>query len=244
VHWDDCSFVIDPWLIGSEIDYFSWFNEQWHTTPPILPSQLGRTDFILISQSYSDHCHKATLSELEGDLPILASPKAYNRLRKSFSKKRLVKLPIMTKGGFLQWGSLRIASIDPGRKMDPVYYAHIIVQNDKAIFYSSHGFDLNEHQKEILSQFDIVLMLTSFSEIWLPKILGGKVNPGMDNAYQLIKTLKPKKVMNTHDEEKKSQGIVMKMATTKYPDLKHLELIGSEFINEQSYEYVEILPEP
>ena len=24
------SFVVDPWLIGSEIDGFKWLNEQWH----------------------------------------------------------------------------------------------------------------------------------------------------------------------------------------------------------------------
>ena len=27
--------LVDPWLEGEEIDYFSWFNTQWHRTKPI-----------------------------------------------------------------------------------------------------------------------------------------------------------------------------------------------------------------
>jgi L-ascorbate metabolism protein UlaG (beta-lactamase superfamily) len=30
VNWGGTSLLLDPWLIGSEVDGFSWFNEQWH----------------------------------------------------------------------------------------------------------------------------------------------------------------------------------------------------------------------
>ena len=27
--------VLDPWLVGSEVDVARWFNEQWHETEPV-----------------------------------------------------------------------------------------------------------------------------------------------------------------------------------------------------------------
>ena len=28
-------FIIDPWLVGSEIDGFKWLNQQWHIEDPV-----------------------------------------------------------------------------------------------------------------------------------------------------------------------------------------------------------------
>ena len=55
------SFVVDPWLIGSEIDGFKWLNEQWHIKEPVKISDLPEFQFLLISQNYEDHCHIETL---------------------------------------------------------------------------------------------------------------------------------------------------------------------------------------
>ena len=61
LEWGNSQILIDPWLIGSEIDGFSWFNEQWHTTEPLAMEGLGIIDAILLSQSYSDHCDKVLI---------------------------------------------------------------------------------------------------------------------------------------------------------------------------------------
>ena len=44
LEWDGTNIIVDPWLTGSEIDGFSWFNEQWHTTPPLPMDQLFSLD--------------------------------------------------------------------------------------------------------------------------------------------------------------------------------------------------------
>lgn len=240
IYWANQSFLLDPWLVNSEVDYFKWFNEQWHVQKPVHPNDLEQPDFILISQSYSDHTHEATLELFDKNIPILASPKAWQRLRKTFSSKRLIKLPLLAKDGLLEFNGFQIASIHPVRKLDPVYYAHIIAKDDQAIFYSCHGFQLNDLQLKKLQTFNIQCLLTSFSEIQLPFFLGGKVNPGLENVNYLIETLKPNYVLNTHDEQKKHAGLVMKMARCTYPDFEKLQFPNVAFLNVQDYGFREL----
>jgi L-ascorbate metabolism protein UlaG (beta-lactamase superfamily) len=40
------SVLIDPWLMGVEVDYFSWFNTQWHKTAPV-PKAGQLSNFLL-----------------------------------------------------------------------------------------------------------------------------------------------------------------------------------------------------
>ena len=35
VEYGKSNFIVDPWLIGSEIDGFKWLNEQWHIKEPV-----------------------------------------------------------------------------------------------------------------------------------------------------------------------------------------------------------------
>ena len=57
--WNDTSFLIDPWLINSQIDYFKWFSEQWHIVAPMGTDNLGKYDAVSISTQ-----------NLRGKLPI------------------------------------------------------------------------------------------------------------------------------------------------------------------------------
>ena len=240
IHWGKSTIIIDPWLVGSEIDYFSWFNEQWHTSDPVSLDEINTPDIILISQSYSDHCHEETLRLFSDDVPILASPKAYQRLKKSLPDKRLTALPVMSKDGFLDFEGLKIATIDPGRWMDPIYYSHVISNGSEAIFYSSHGFELSSVQIDLLKPYRFSALMTSFSQIELPSILGGKVNPGIENVKSLIDQLNPTYLMNTHDEKKEHSGLVMKLAKTKYPSLDTLSFSETNFLNIDDYAFREI----
>lgn len=60
----ESKILIDPWLHGEEVDYFPWFNKQWHRTPPIGYEELPEFDFVLITQKYPDHYHKETLKKI------------------------------------------------------------------------------------------------------------------------------------------------------------------------------------
>ena len=56
--------LVDPWLKGAEVDFFSWFNKQSHSTASVSISDVPTYDVVLITQKYPDHFHIETLLEL------------------------------------------------------------------------------------------------------------------------------------------------------------------------------------
>jgi hypothetical protein len=153
--WAGSGVVLDPWLIGSEVDIARWFNEQWHVLDPVPPAELPKHDAVLVTQSYSDHCHEATLRALDPAVPIFGSPKAVARMRKDrILADRVSVLPNALSGETLELGALRCSILDPGRRLDPVYYALLLEAGDgsreEAVVYAPHGFVLQEHQRERL----------------------------------------------------------------------------------------------
>ncbi len=240
ISWGGTSFIVDPWLIGSEIDGGTWFNEQWHVTEPVAIKDIPEYDFILITQSYNDHCHKETIAALENKSHIKATSKAYYKTRKWGLAENLEELPDFS-AYKKDSNELGYYSLHPGNRIDPVYYGVAIVNGDEAIVLASHGFKLNNDQQSWLSKFNVRLLITSFSEIQLPGFMGGKVNPGMDNVHELFNTLKPQHIINTHDEQKTAKGLVMKIAKTKYADLDQLDRpLTSKFLRVEGYEKVTI----
>jgi hypothetical protein len=241
LQWGKLNLVIDPWLIGSEIDGFSWLNEQWHTTECLSIDKLGTIDAILISQSYSDHCHIPTLKLIDKEVPIFASPKAYKRLLRNFPERHVILLPQLSKETWVSLGELQFAVFCPANRMDPVYYGLIVRKQNEIITYFSHGFQLSNNQKQAISEFDVKVMFATFSTIEIPKLMGGQVNPGLNNVNELVDELKPEFVFNTHDEKKKARGIVMKLASTDYPDLDLVKLDApSQFVKTIDYSWVNI----
>ncbi|NNC94709.1 MAG: hypothetical protein HKN92_04050 [Chitinophagales bacterium] len=230
------ALIIDPWLIGSEIDSFTWLNQQWHIVDPVSPSEIQQYDAIVISQSYSDHCHEETLKSLETNIPIFASELAFKRLAKSFNASRL---HLMKREEWTDLGKLEIMSLHPGNRFDPVYFAHVIRNGSDAIFYSSHGFVLSEVHRSLIEGLNFRLLMTTFTEFELPAIMGGKVNPGMSNVYDLIEILKPDSVVNSHDEKKKMKGLVSKLAKVNYQDLEK-EVYNFNFIPTPDYSRITV----
>ena len=221
ITWNETSILLDPWLIGSEIDGFSWFNEQWHHTPPVSPKKLDKYDAILVSQSYTDHCHQQTLLELDHSV-TLGTPTAVKRLTRELPQAEIRTVPDLLSGEVREVGAMRISYLDPGRKMDPIYYGIVISHGKEAIVYSPHGFALTDKQLGALKDLDIRLLITSFSTFKLPFFLGGAVNPGKENAMALVRSLNPDKVMHTHDENKHAKGLIKRIAKTKYPDFSEI----------------------
>ena len=73
----DWKILVDPWLEGTEVDYFGWFNTQWHRTPPMPIEQVPDYDTVLITQKYPDHFNSETLRKLRPDHII--APKSLNK---------------------------------------------------------------------------------------------------------------------------------------------------------------------
>ncbi|MCB0704026.1 MAG: MBL fold metallo-hydrolase [Saprospiraceae bacterium] len=229
--WQGIRAIIDPWLVGPEIDSFSWLNKQWHQLDPVAPQLLPEFQFVLISQSYEDHCHLQTLSEIDQAIPIFASGKAYDKLRKHFRSRHISLIPEFASGESLQYEGFKFQAIHPGNWLDPIYFAILITSpGGETIFYAPHGFHLKKWQQDVLAERDIAMLFTTFTDFRLPAIMGGHVNPGLDHARWLEQVLNPRWIVNTHDEEKRAAGLVSKLAKVKYPDYEEASsFFGSRF---------------
>lgn len=222
ISWEGTSMLIDPWLLGSGIDGYSWFNEQWHVTPPVELESLDQYQSILISQSYPDHCHTQTLEALQA-VPFIATPSAWKRIKREMPGREIRVLPELSSGNWLKEGSFYLAYLDPGRMIDPIFNGIVFRNDKKVVVYFPHGFTLNAKQLEILQQYETVVLMTSFASFKLPFFLGGAVNPGIENALALVKALNPRKVVHTHDENKHAKGLVKKIAKLNYPTPEQLQ---------------------
>ena len=235
IEYGSSRFVVDPWLIGSEIDGFKWLNEQWHIKEPIKVSDLPGFEFLLISQNYEDHCHLDTLKKISDQKPIIATDKAYKKLKRNFPNRKII---LLEENKVVNFQGLSFISFKPDKILDPIYYAVVIInKNKEAIFYAPHGFALNNEQLDIINKYSISLLITTFTEFEIPKIMGGKVNPGMDNVFELFNQIKPKNTINTHDEEKKTKGLVSALAKIKYANYDEIESNNSiNFIRIDNYD--------
>jgi hypothetical protein len=232
LQWGQTSIVIDPWLVGSEIDGHRWLNEQWHITAPVPVAEI-ELSHLLISQPYSDHCHKATISELQYDQVIGVKP-ALKRLKRELNIPDIKEIPDVLQG-WLALEGLKIAKLSPNRMIDPIYHAIIIAQGDEAIFYAPHGFELLPAQLAAIKHLSIKLLITTYTYFKIPALLGGLVNTGIEGVEKLAGQLQPTQIINAHDEQKKGRGLIIKLAKTKYEDMNHHATLDPRIVVMEDY---------
>jgi len=207
--------LIDPWLEGTEVDYFSWFNIQWHRTPPLAYEDLPDFDTVLITQKYPDHFHEETLKKLEPKHII--SPKTLEKKLKNLFPSSKIECLDESKR-VAEFNKHKVTFLGTKRKIDPIYDAFIIDDGEVSVFVSTHGFHFNNMDLELLNQSSpCQLLITPFNYYKLPFFLGGVVSPGLEGVEHLCETLNPKKVIATHDEDKHAKGLVSKFARIKRP---------------------------
>ena len=92
------NILIDPWLAGPQEDVASWFSKQWHliqssaqtiaelnamlqeaeesesgTTETKGEKKSSYIDAVVICHEFTDHCHRATLLEVDHTVPVFAT---------------------------------------------------------------------------------------------------------------------------------------------------------------------------
>ncbi len=217
IDFEDKTLLIDPWLKGAEVDYFSWFNKQWLRTTPVSPEDVPAYDYVVITQKYPDHFHPETLLALQPKKLIV--PKSILAKVKSLLPNSDVdhfgSSPVQLDGS-----KLRIHALQSTRKMDPIYDALLIENGEESIFLATHGFTEPDAWLDQLSLLPAVtLAFTPFDEYRLPSWLGGAVTPGLDAVKDMITSIKPHKIVATHDEDKIAKGLISKLARiTRSPD--------------------------
>lgn len=202
--------LIDPWLEGTEVDYFGWFNTQWHRTAPLRYEEIPTFDTVLITQKYPDHFHAETLKKLNPNHII--APKSLAKKLKKILPGATIDL-LDSAHNQITVKEVRLTFLPTQRKIDPIYDAFILDDGKESVFLATHGFTCNLATKEQLKNASPCHVLISpFNYYKLPIFLGGIVSPGLEGVKHLCDLLQPKKVIPTHDEDKHAKGLVTKFA--------------------------------
>ena len=221
------SILIDPWLKGAEIDFFPWFNKQWHRTPPINIAEVPSHDLVIITQKYPDHYHPETLLELQPQKLIVPA---------SIEKKVKKLLPQAEVGTLnrpsaaLLGSQMKLHYLASNRKIDPIYDAVVLEDGDQSILLATHGYSESQAWSEQIKKLPpIKLAFTPFNLYQLPFFLGGTVSPGLAAVKKLISTHRPQHIIATHDEDKHAEGLVQKLAKIKFSPSRQELLTDDSF---------------
>lgn len=216
---DNCKLLIDPWLMGVEVDFFPWFNTQWHKTPPVTIDQIPEYDAVLITQKYPDHFHQETLNKLSPK-KIIAPKSIEKKLREILPSSEIIGLD--KKNSLAEVLGVKVQFLNTSRKIDPIYDAFLLDNGKKSIFLATHGFSPSQEQiKQITQASPFALLVNPFNHYELPVFLGGVVSPGLEGVERLCQLLKPEKIVATHDEDKNAKGLVSKFAKITLAGSEH-----------------------
>lgn len=231
------SLLIDPWLCGKEIDFFGWFNTQWHRHEPIPIDRVPAYDWVLITQKYPDHFHPETLRKLRPPR-IIAPVSLRSKIGGLLPDAEQVFMG--TDHPTCRTGNVTIHWLPTRRRLDPIYDAFAIHDGEETVLVASHGFELSTTQLETLQELPrISLLLSPVNEYRLPFFLGGTVSPGLRGLEKLMRDSKAERFASTHDEDKHATGLVSRLARVmrhSAEDIHRHEFLGTRFLNIADYE--------
>ncbi|PMD14948.1 hypothetical protein NA56DRAFT_635284 [Hyaloscypha hepaticicola] len=185
----------------------------------------GWIDAVVISHEFTDHMHQSTLLSLPPSVPVFATAKAYSII-KSWKHFHTV-LPISrfsgdwTKerpgGGILpDWiGVHRVAYAGN----DLLYYHSAILisfisgegKDVEGVIYTPHGISPSDLTPLTTSSptIKVLALLHGLQDISLQSWLkAAQLNMGAHNGLKVVRMLKVKYWVGTHDEVKKGGGVV------------------------------------
>ena len=198
--------VVDPWLVGPEVDYFAWFNTQFHGSPPVPVEGVPDHDVVLITQKYTDHLHPETLRSLDPkEVWVVAEGAAKIRsiLPNAAVREFSAAEPVQRRSG------CAVRLLPTRRRLDPLYQSFWLDDGEQGLLYAPHSLAMDEGHRESLNGLPgCAVLITSLRGYRLPTLLGGMVSPGLAGAEALVQALRPARVIPTHDEDKPGRGLV------------------------------------
>ena len=244
---DGVKVLVDPWLVGSEVDGSPLFNEAWHVNPvaSVHEVNLMSVDLIVISLPFADHLHVETLALLDPELPIVVNQEGAAILRKEplFATRKILKIPSYPEFldvKFENSRSLSFSSLAPHGILDYTHGGMIIrsqisKRRQEHLLWAPHGIRLGQDYShpygEQLKSLKWVLVAVTMSTYKLPVILGGTVNLGLADGVKLVTLLRPRFVIDIHSEQKASRGLVSLVANPKYPTMEEKKsLLGEMYV--------------
>jgi hypothetical protein len=230
--------LVDPWLEGVEVDFFPWFNTQWHRTAPLPCEQAPESDLVLITQKYADHFHPQTLSRLKPGR-VVAPASIEKRLRKLLPAAEIVALD--ARRPVFETRGVRIELHPNGKALGPEYNAFSICDDREAVFLAPHGYFAGRNW--LPPSRPVMLLISTFNHFKLPFFLGGTIAPGIRGLLHLAEKLDPAHIVATHDEDKHAKGLVMKLARVQRigsSDLEALPALQGRVLELEDYQVVQL----
>lgn len=208
--------VVDPWLVGSEVDLAPWFNEQWHRDPVVPPQAVPAHQAVVISQPFSDHCHAATLQALPGDADLLVAPNARRKVERAVPGRRVHVLPAWDQPP-LRLRGLRCWRVTPPWWRVPGYHA-VVVADDagRAVLHAPHGMSVAA-AAAVAARVDVEVLAITRTWFALPWWLGGVAQPGEQAAQEVVRVVAPQVALAVHDERKEGRGFVRRVERIRWP---------------------------
>ncbi|KAI9893856.1 MAG: hypothetical protein M1814_005409 [Vezdaea aestivalis] len=277
------NILIDPWLTGPQADVAPWFSTQSHMTPSVFETvaevnklalgtedsaengntveagainrtaERGCIDAVVISHEFTDHCHEATLREVQRDVPVFAPDKAAILIR-SFNHFSTVNTIPDFQPADQSWPSLEAFTLPPWLRIgrlpsasDWLYYHSAIIlifSSDpiststpaQSVIYTPHGLPA-ETSPSLTSlpttspPIQTLALLHGLHAVYL----GKQLNLGGPNGVRMAKALQPKYWFGTHDEVKKGSGIVGWFLRRKIWGMEEArgEVHGADIVNKE-----------
>lgn len=246
------NILIDPWLQGPQSDVARWFSTQWHaikssvatiaelnailaeTEAVCSESQSTNTevekprsyiDAVAVSHEFTDHCHQATLLEIDPSVPVFASFKAVELIKSWNHFRAVIDLPAFSKG--IDWRTTSTAPLPPWLGL-----SRLITEGNALYYHSAILICIRDTQSGIENGAEVVIytphgveaatfatIATANPRVQTLAFLHGlhdvsiyltkQLNLGGINAIQAHREhLRPKYWAGTHDEVKKGGGFI------------------------------------
>ena len=185
---DGSRILLDPWLVGKlTFANQAWLFEGKKNNPQPIPEQI---DLILLSQGLEDHAHPPTLTKLDKNIPVVASPNA----AKVVQDLGYNTVTTLEHNSSFRLGQIEIKAV-PGSPIGPtlVENGYIItgLESGKSIYYEPHGY----HAESLKDAAPIDVVITPIINLKLPLV--GAVIKGKETALQLCKSLNPQVILST-----------------------------------------------
>ena len=235
ITFGQCRILLDPWLFGSQSDYFRAFSTQEHAIPPSIANITRdldvHIDAAIISHEFTDHCHEQTLRSLPDSTPIFATGNASRRIRKWNYFQHIFEIPLLNdrpekftlSALSRQQADLNMPDTvsvgylpEKGLLALPALHGATCLsfltneQHWHALLYIPHGCSHSSMVDWLGQQSDVTVsvLLQGFHTVSNPVWLGGLLNYGCDEAAKLAVAVQARHWIATHDEEKLAHGLV------------------------------------
>ncbi|GBF85249.1 beta-lactamase [Aphanothece sacrum FPU3] len=181
--------LIDPWLVGSLVfGNLDWLFKGIKSITYTIDQPI---DLIILSQGLEDHTHIPTLTELDHNIPVVASPNAA-KIVKELGYKQVTELAHGQ--SYTLDNSITIKAV-PGSPLGPQltengYIITDLIEQQK-IYYEPHGY----HSSTLTEEGKINVVITpivGLSILHLVPILKGE-----KTTLELCQTLKPQVILPT-----------------------------------------------